>query len=149
MLERAREPGTHSLKRTFSFLTSRHKKNTTHQKFNYRPGLFGWIHGAKKHHVWEGKITVFLFTSLFVTHKEHLKSTAERICCLGDRVALEAHLRFRMVATCWAALRGLLRRTAVLLMPCLRCLEWLPPCSQTIGIKYGPLCSYSGHEPYM
>lgn len=135
MLERAREPGTHSLKRTFSFLTSRHKKTPPIKNsitVDARPGLFGWIHGAKKR---EGKKrrTVFPFTSLFVTHKEHLKSTAERICCLGDRVALEAHLRFRMVTTCWAALRGLLRRTAVLLTLCSHWLEWLPGCSRTIS----------------
>lgn len=106
------------------------------------PGYLGEYMEKKKSTMYEKEKEelFFPFTSLFVTHKEHLKSTAERICCLGDRVALEAHLRFRMAATCWAALRGLLRRTAALLMLCSRCLEWLPPCSRTIGIKYGPLC---------
>lgn len=62
------------------------------------PGYLGEYMAQKKR---EGeRRTVFLFTSLFVAYKERLKSTAWRICRLGDRVELEAHLRFTMVATC-------------------------------------------------
>lgn len=137
MLERAQEPGTHSLKRTFSFLTSRHKKTHHPSKIQLQwmqgPGYLG-EYMVQKRERREKRRTVFPFTSVFVTHKEHLKSTAERICCLGDRVALAAHLRFRMVTACWAALRGLLRRTAVLLTICSRCFQWLPACGWTTSI---------------